>query len=54
LFVNPRLEVLEKLLASKFVDKIGKETFYLTLDDAVMASQYSLRSAKGNGEDTIA
>jgi len=40
-------------MASKFVEKIGKEMFYLSLDDAVMASQYSLRSSsKGNnGED---
>ncbi|BAU02838.1 sulfate transporter [Vigna angularis] len=48
LFVNPRVEVLEKLMLSKFVDKIGKEAFYLTLDEAVMASQYSLRSSKEN------
>ncbi|WVZ15826.1 hypothetical protein V8G54_013392, partial [Vigna mungo] len=48
LFVNPRVEVLEKLVLSKFVDKIGKEAFYLTLDEAVMASQYSLRSSKEN------
>ncbi|XP_027359356.1 probable sulfate transporter 3.5 [Abrus precatorius] len=46
--VNPRLEVMEKLIASKFVDKIGKDSFYLTLDDAVMASQYSLRLSKTN------
>lgn len=52
LFVNPRLEVMEKFIASKFVEKIGKESFYLLLDDAVMASQYSLRSSKekNNGE----
>lgn len=43
--------MLEKLLASKFVDKIGKEAFYLTLDEAVMASQYSLRSSKENNGD---
>ncbi|XP_027922362.1 probable sulfate transporter 3.5 [Vigna unguiculata] len=53
LFVNPRIEVLEKLLASKFVDKIGKEAFYLTLDEAVMASQYSLRSSKENNGDGV-
>ncbi|RDX99140.1 putative sulfate transporter 3.5, partial [Mucuna pruriens] len=53
LFVNPRMEVMEKLIASKFVEKIGKESFYLTLDDAVMASQYSLRSAKANNSEEI-
>ncbi|KAK7291453.1 hypothetical protein RIF29_06612 [Crotalaria pallida] len=46
--VNPRLEVMEKLIASKFVDKIGKESFYLSLDDAVAASQYSLNTLKKN------
>lgn len=52
--VNPRLEVMEKLIVSKFVDKIGKEKFYLNLDDAVMASQYSLRTSKtNNNEETV-
>nr|AGC92012.1 SST1-like protein [Pisum sativum]AKQ21141.1 Sst1 [Pisum sativum]AKV94664.1 symbiotic sulfate transporter 3.5-like protein [Pisum sativum] len=52
--VNPRLEVMEKLIVSKFVDKIGKEKFYLNLDDAVMASQYSLRTSKtNNNEETL-
>ncbi|XP_004512962.1 probable sulfate transporter 3.5 [Cicer arietinum] len=51
--VNPRMEVMEKLIASKFVEHIGKESFYLNLDDAVMASQYSLRTSKTNyNEDT--
>ncbi|KAK7271281.1 hypothetical protein RJT34_27051 [Clitoria ternatea] len=55
LFVNPRLDVMEKLMASMFVEKIGKESFYLTVDDAVMASQYSLRASKttNNTEDII-
>lgn len=47
--VNPRLEVMEKLIISKFVDKLGKESFYLTLDDAVKASQYSLKK-NDNGD----
>ncbi|TKY45493.1 sulfate transporter 3.5 [Spatholobus suberectus] len=53
LLVNPRLEVMEKLMASKFVEKIGKESFYLSLDDAVMASQYSLRSSKANNGEEV-
>ncbi|CAK8534195.1 unnamed protein product [Lathyrus sativus] len=51
LLVNPRLEVMEKLILSKFVDKIGKEKFYLNLDDAVVASQYSLRNSKTNNNE---
>jgi len=52
--VNPRLEVMEKLIASKFVEKVGKESFYLNLEDAVLACQYSLRTTKpNNNEDTV-
>ncbi|XP_054806305.1 probable sulfate transporter 3.5 [Prosopis cineraria] len=43
--VNPRIEVLEKLVASKFVDKIGKESFFLSVDDAVAASRFHLLRA---------
>ncbi|KAE9613940.1 putative SLC26A/SulP transporter [Lupinus albus] len=49
--VNPRMEVLEKLIASRFVDKIGKNSFFLTLDDAVKASIYSLRESKTNDDE---
>lgn len=48
---------MEKLIVSKFVDKVGKESFYLNLEDAVMASQYSLRSTSktnnNNNEETL-
>ncbi|KAK7251581.1 hypothetical protein RIF29_34900 [Crotalaria pallida] len=50
-FVNPRLEVLEKLILSKFVGMIGEESFFLTLDDAVRASQILLGKAKTNCTD---
>lgn len=50
-FVNPRKEVLEKMILSKFVDMIGKESFFLTLEDAVKASQYSLGKSKRNGTE---
>ncbi|CAL0312465.1 unnamed protein product [Lupinus luteus] len=50
-FVNPKVEVLEKLILSNFVDMIGKESFFLTLDDAVKASQYTLRKLKTNGPE---
>ncbi|XP_024459243.2 probable sulfate transporter 3.5 isoform X2 [Populus trichocarpa] len=36
--VNPRLDVLEKMMKSKFVDKIGKESIFLCMEDAVEAS----------------
>ncbi|KAF7819838.1 putative sulfate transporter 3.5 [Senna tora] len=50
-FVNPRLAVMEKLILSKFVEKLGKDSFYLTLDDAVVATQYSLHRPKKNKVD---
>ncbi|KAF5742955.1 Sulfate transporter 3 5 isoform 1 [Tripterygium wilfordii] len=40
--INPRLEVLEKMITSKFVDVIGKENIYLSIEDAVEASRFSL------------
>lgn len=44
--MNPRQEVVEKLVASHFVDTIGRESLFLTLDDAVAASQNSLQKTK--------
>ncbi|MED6167857.1 hypothetical protein PIB30_006505 [Stylosanthes scabra] len=51
-FVNPRIEVVEKMMAAKFVSRIGKESFFLTLEDAVKASQIALRKSRAsNSED---
>ncbi|XP_054785780.1 probable sulfate transporter 3.5 [Prosopis cineraria] len=44
--VNPRKEVMEKLITSKFVEVVGKESFFLCVDDAVAASQFQLRASK--------
>lgn len=52
LIVNPRIEVMEKLILSKFVEKVGKESFFLSLDDAVAASQYELLRLKTNDVPT--
>ncbi|KAI9128695.1 hypothetical protein K1719_000178 [Acacia pycnantha] len=43
--VNPRKEVMEKLIISRFVEVVGKETFFLSLDDAVAASQFRISKA---------
>ncbi|PON73331.1 Sulfate transporter [Parasponia andersonii] len=40
--VNPRLKVMEKFIQSHFIDKIGKENFYLSVEEAVDACQFSL------------
>lgn len=51
--VNPRLEVVEKLVTSHFAERVGKDSFFLTLDDAVMATQYSLHKSKKNVDTTV-
>lgn len=44
--VNPRLEVMEKLIVTKFIEMIGKENVFLSIEDAVEASRFSLKSSK--------
>ncbi|THG09199.1 hypothetical protein TEA_029793 [Camellia sinensis var. sinensis] len=45
-FVNPRLEVLEKLTVTKFIEIIGKEDVFLSIKDAVETCTFTLRSSK--------
>lgn len=33
--VNPRIKVMEKLITSQAIDKIGQESFFLSIEDAV-------------------
>ncbi|KAK9697735.1 hypothetical protein RND81_08G057600 [Saponaria officinalis] len=40
--VNPRIEVLEKMIKSKFIDNIGKEFVFLSIDDAIEAYKFRL------------
>nr|GMD94741.1 probable sulfate transporter 3.5 isoform X2 [Ipomoea batatas]GMD96513.1 probable sulfate transporter 3.5 isoform X2 [Ipomoea batatas]GME17729.1 probable sulfate transporter 3.5 isoform X2 [Ipomoea batatas] len=42
--INPRLGVMEKLILSKFIELIGKESVFLSIDDAIEACNYSLKS----------
>ncbi|KAG6772093.1 hypothetical protein POTOM_023489 [Populus tomentosa] len=50
--VNPRLEVLEKMMKSKFVDKIRKESIFLCMEDAVEASyDFSVTTEKQGFEE---
>ncbi|ESQ41974.1 hypothetical protein EUTSA_v10012949mg [Eutrema salsugineum] len=44
--INPRFEVLEKMMLSHFVEKIGKEYVFLSIDDAVQACRFNLSTAK--------
>ncbi|KAI3790199.1 hypothetical protein L2E82_03062 [Cichorium intybus] len=40
--VNPRLEVMEKLIVTNFIEKIGKERVYLSIEDAIDGCKFSL------------
>lgn len=46
--INPRRDVLEKLMLSKFIDKIGKECVFLSIEGAVETCRFSLQSQKPN------
>lgn len=46
--INPNLKVMEKLIASHFIDKIGKENVYLSVGEAVDACKLSLQKVKPN------
>ncbi|KAD2393854.1 hypothetical protein E3N88_40831 [Mikania micrantha] len=39
--VNPRLEVMEKLIVTNFVDKIGKDSIFLSIKDAIEGCKFS-------------
>lgn len=52
LLVNPRIEVMEKLITSKFIDVVGKEYVFLSIDDAVESCRFRLGGpSKLNGQD---
>lgn len=47
--VNPRLEVMEKLIVTHFIDKIGKERVFLSIDEAIEGCKFSLVHSKDYG-----
>ncbi|GAV79512.1 Sulfate_transp domain-containing protein/STAS domain-containing protein/Sulfate_tra_GLY domain-containing protein, partial [Cephalotus follicularis] len=44
--INPRLEVMEKMILSKFIDDIGKESVFLSIEDAIESCKFSLHIMK--------
>ncbi|KAL5729344.1 putative sulfate transporter 3.5 [Ranunculus cassubicifolius] len=46
---NPRIEVVEKLVAAGFIDVMGKESIFLSIDDAVEACRFNLNESKHKG-----
>ncbi|KAF5459076.1 hypothetical protein F2P56_023064, partial [Juglans regia] len=51
--INPRIKVMEKMIASKFIDIIGKEYVFLSIDDATEACRFSLQRPKPNGNCSL-
>lgn len=45
---NPRMEVMEKFVASKFINMIGKESIYISVDKAVEACRFNLHETTRN------
>ncbi|KAK2978242.1 hypothetical protein RJ640_024275 [Escallonia rubra] len=43
--INPRVEVMEKLILTKFIDRIGKQSVFLSVEDAIEACRFSLKSS---------
>ncbi|KAK0607706.1 hypothetical protein LWI29_018915 [Acer saccharum] len=48
--VNPRSEVMKKLDMSKFIENIGQEWIYLTVQEAVARCNFMLQTCKSNPE----
>ncbi|WOL00354.1 putative sulfate transporter 3.5 [Canna indica] len=49
---NPRLQVAEKLVFSKYIEKIGKEWVFLSVNDAIAASHFALQGSRIKEEVT--
>ncbi|KAG0492145.1 hypothetical protein HPP92_005543 [Vanilla planifolia] len=48
--INPGLSVVEKLVASDFVDVVGKEWMFLSIGEALLGSRLALQEAKNHEE----
>ncbi|XP_042489549.1 probable sulfate transporter 3.5 [Macadamia integrifolia] len=46
--VNPKVAVLEKLMLSKFINSIGKESVFLSIEAVVKAFHFMLNESKDN------
>ncbi|XP_009595009.1 probable sulfate transporter 3.5 [Nicotiana tomentosiformis] len=52
ILINPRLGVMEKLIVTRFIDVIGKESVFLTIEDAIETCRFSLKcSSQSKRED---
>lgn len=44
--INPRIGVMDKMILSKFIDVIGKDSVFLSIEDAIDACRFSLQNEK--------
>lgn len=44
--INPRIVVMEKMIASHFTETIGKENIYLSVDDGVESCRVTVHKTK--------
>ncbi|KAL6274670.1 hypothetical protein ACE6H2_025362 [Prunus campanulata] len=44
--INPRLKVMEKMITSHFIDKLGKENVYLSIEEAIENCKFSTSKPK--------
>ncbi|KAH9800522.1 putative sulfate transporter 3.5 [Citrus sinensis] len=44
--INPRIGVMDKMILSKFIDVIGKDSVFLSIEDAIDACRFSLQKEK--------
>ncbi|XP_044472184.1 probable sulfate transporter 3.5 [Mangifera indica] len=52
--INPRIDVMEKMILSKFTEIMGRERFFLSIEDAVEACRFSLQKDKKLDQSAIA
>ncbi|KAK6941542.1 SLC26A/SulP transporter domain [Dillenia turbinata] len=54
--IDPRINVLEKLTIAKFIDVLGKEFVFLSIEDAIESCRFMLNESKEkiNGDSNLA
>ncbi|MCD7457517.1 putative sulfate transporter 3.5 [Datura stramonium] len=53
ILINPRLRVMEKLIVTNFIDVIGKESVFLTIEDAIENCSFSLNSTSHSKREEV-
>lgn len=53
LLVNPRIDVMDKLIVMGTIDKIGKDAVYLSTDDALHACKFLIHQGSPETQDLM-